>query len=77
MTTQAKKTLRPLLERFTEMRDADRYRVPDDGWSRIAAEYRDDPIPEDMRFELRGNRLLAYKLSGSLHWYVCGKVELR
>jgi hypothetical protein len=75
---QDKKTLRPLLEGFTQMRDADRYRLPDDGWVLIHPEYRDDPIPENMRFERQGDRLIAYRLNvGSLHWYVCGKYELR
>ena len=75
MTTQDKKTLRALLEGFTEFRE--------DGfgsqlWLHLDDYFLDHPIAEDTRYEREGNRLTAYKLNvGSLHWYVSGKYELR
>jgi hypothetical protein len=72
---QSKKTLRPLLGGFSEFRE--------DGlgsqlWHPLTDELLDWPIPEDMRHERQGSQMTSYKLNPvSLHWYVCGKYELR
>lgn len=71
----SQKALRPLLEGFISYRE--------DGygsqlWLPLDDLILDHPIAEDMRYELQGNRLMAYRLNpDSLHWYASGKYELR
>lgn len=69
---EAKKTLRLLLEGFTELRTGS------NDWEPIGDAPLDDPVPEDTRYEREGNLLKVYALNPvSLHWYVSGKYELR
>jgi hypothetical protein len=72
---QDKKTLRPLMEGLTSYRE--------DGygsalWLPLTDLILDYPMPEDTRYQREGDRLKVYRLNpSSLHWYVCGKYELR
>jgi len=74
-----KSTLRALLTDVTEFRALSM--TPENhkgGWFPLPADFLDGPIAEDKRYERQGDRLVEYRLNvGSLHWYVCGKYELR
>jgi len=72
---QDKKTLRPLLEGFTELRE-DGFGSP--YWLSLPDYLLDSPLSEDQRYEREGNLLKVYALNPvSLHWYVLAKYELR
>jgi hypothetical protein len=68
-----------LVKGFTEFRHLSM--TPENhkgGWFPLPDDFLDGPILEDVRYEREGNLLKEYRLNiGSLHWYVCGKYELR